>query len=93
MSPRKSLTIATCLAVLLFVLSSFCCPPVSAQTDESLAELRQRVLELTKQTKYTEALPLLEKIVAAEPDNTEMHFQLGFALIARGETVAHPGSQ
>jgi tetratricopeptide (TPR) repeat protein len=29
-------------------------------------------------------LPLLEKIVVAEPDNAQMHFYLGFALLAQG---------
>jgi hypothetical protein len=88
MFQRKSLTVSTCLAVLLFCLSSsFYCPPVSAQTGESLAELKQRILDLTKQTRYTEALPLLEKIVVAEPNNSEMHFYLGFALIAQANNT------
>jgi tetratricopeptide (TPR) repeat protein len=87
----KSLRVSTCLAVLLFCLStSFHCPPVKAQTGESIEELKQKVLDLTKQTRYTEALPLLEKIVVAEPDNAEMHFYLGFALIAQATNTKDP---
>lgn len=80
----KVLKVSTCLAVILFCLSSsFYCSPASAQTSESIKELKQKVLDLTKQTRYTEALPLLEKIVVAEPDNAEMRFYLGFALVAQ----------
>ncbi len=74
------------VAILFLLLSSFCLSSY-AQTDTGLAELKQKVAELTKQTKYTEALPLLEKIVAAEPKNAEMVFQLGFALVAQANTT------
>jgi tetratricopeptide (TPR) repeat protein len=84
----KLLTVSTCLAVILFGLSSsFYCSPASAQTGESIKELKEKVLDLTKQTRYTEALPLLEKIVVAEPDNAEMRFYLGFALIAQANNT------
>ncbi len=69
-------------AVLFLSLSIFCLSGY-AQTDTNLKELKQKVAELTKQTRYTEALPLLEKIVAAEPNNAEMNFYLGFALFAQ----------
>ena len=67
MFQRQPLRVATCLAVLLSCLASgFYCSPVSAQTSESIEQLKAKVLDLTKQAKYTEALPLLEKIVAAD---------------------------
>jgi tetratricopeptide (TPR) repeat protein len=40
-----------------------------------------------KQTKYTEALPLLEKIVVAEPDDADMQLYLGFALIGQANAT------
>jgi tetratricopeptide (TPR) repeat protein len=49
--------------------------------------MKQRIGELVKQEKYTEALPLLEKMVVTEPDNHDMHFYLGFALLARTSTI------
>ncbi|HEX8136684.1 MAG TPA: tetratricopeptide repeat protein [Pyrinomonadaceae bacterium] len=49
--------------------------------------MKQKVGELIKQQKYTEALPLLEKLVVAEPNNPETHFYLGFALIAQANVV------
>ncbi len=72
--------------VLLLSLSSFCFNGY-AQTDTNLEELKQKVAELAKQTRYTEALPLLEKIVAAEPKNAEMNFYLGFALFAQANAT------
>ena len=87
MSQRKPRTGAAQVSILLFCLLSCYCPPISAQTGESIAELKQKVFDLAKQTKYTEALPLLEKIIVAEPNNSEMHFYLGFALIAQANTT------
>jgi len=84
----KSLKVASCLAVVLFCLSSgFYCSNVSAQTGESIEKLKAKVFELTEKTNYLEALPLLEKIVVAEPNNARMHFYLGFALIARANNT------
>jgi len=88
MFPQKSLRVVTCLAIVLFYLSSsFYCSSVSAQTEQSVEELKAKVFELTAQTKYFEALPLLEKLVVAEPDNARMHFLLGFALIAHANNT------
>ena len=77
MLQRKSLRIVACLGVILFCLT------VSAQTGETIAELKQKATELMHQTRYTEALPLLERMVIAEPDNARMHFYLGTALIGQ----------
>jgi tetratricopeptide (TPR) repeat protein len=71
---------------LLLTLFSICLDSY-AQTDTDLEVIKKKVAELTKETRYTEALPLLEKIVAAEPKNAEMVFQLGFALIARANAI------
>jgi tetratricopeptide (TPR) repeat protein len=72
--------------ILLVCLSGFCLSGY-AQTDTSLEESKQKVAELVKQTRYTEALPLLEKIVVAEPKNAEMQFYFGFALFAQANAT------
>ena len=75
-------------AILLFCLASVLyAAGAQTQTTESVAEQKQKVLDLVKQTKYTQALPLLEKIVAAEPDDAQMQFFLGFALIAQAKII------
>lgn len=64
-----------------------------AQSGESIEELKRKATELTKQMKYTEALPILEKLAIAEPDNPSNHFYLGFALIAQMNTTKSPESR
>lgn len=74
---------------LLFLCLSIVCQPVavSAQEGESLQEMKQKAAELVKQQKFTEALPILEKLAVAEPGNAQTQFYLGFALIAQGNTT------
>lgn len=55
------------------------------QQDASAIEIE--VIELMKQQKYTQALPLLEKLVVARPDNAQAQFYLGFALIAQADNT------
>ena len=54
-----------------------------AQTSEDVPTLKQKAGVLIQQQKYTEALPLLEKLAVAEPANADTHFYLGFALLAQ----------
>lgn len=82
------ITVASRLAFLLFCLSPVWQPVhVYAQTGESVAEWKQKAADLTKQQKYTEALPILEKLAIAEPSDAQTHFYLGFALIAQATTT------
>lgn len=61
--------------------------PAYAQGGEDLAALKEKAAELVKQTKYTEALPLLEKIAAAEPNDAQTQFFLGFALLGQANNT------
>ncbi|PYP83191.1 MAG: hypothetical protein DMF61_24000 [Blastocatellia bacterium AA13] len=80
---------ATCFALLFFCLSTVCQPlAICVQAGDSGQELKQKATELIKQQKYTEALPILEKLSIAEPDNPETHFYLGFALIAQANITS-----
>jgi tetratricopeptide (TPR) repeat protein len=72
--------------VLAFMLSASYLPSVCAQSPESIPELKRQAEELLRKTNYVDALPLLEKIVVAEPDNAKMQFYLGSALIAQANT-------
>jgi tetratricopeptide (TPR) repeat protein len=78
----KAAQVATRLAVLLVCLSTIWhSAMVNGQTVESIAEMKQRAGTLLKQLKYTEAVPLLEKIVAAEPNDAEGHYYLASSLL------------
>lgn len=77
MSHRKLLvTLLT-----LFLLSVAIASPTQAQTET--AQLKQKASKLLEENKYTEALPLLEKIAAAEPNDGETQFFLAFALLGQ----------
>lgn len=78
MSHRKLLV--TLVVSLLLLLTVAATP---AQTDESPNELKRRAAELLKETKYTEALPILEKIATLLPNDGETQFYLGFALVGQ----------
>ena len=78
MSHRKLLVTLLTLLFLSIVIAS----PTQAQT-EGTAELKRQAAALLKENKYTEALPTLEKIAAAEPNDGETQFFLAFALIGQ----------
>jgi tetratricopeptide (TPR) repeat protein len=61
---------------IIFVLV-LCTPLVAGQ---SAAELRQRAGALLTGEKFEEAIPLIERILAADPNNAEANFNLGLAL-------------
>jgi tetratricopeptide (TPR) repeat protein len=63
----------------LLILSVATVSPIQAQTDT--AQLKRQAGKLLEENKYTEALPLLEKIAAAEPNDGETQFFLAFALL------------
>lgn len=87
MSQRSVMRVAMQIALLFCLLAVWHSGVARAQKSDSLDELKEHAAALMKQTRYTEALPLLEKIVAAEPNNAEMHFYLGFALIAQANST------
>jgi tetratricopeptide (TPR) repeat protein len=64
----------------------FCLAASAQQAD--IAQLKNQVETLKSQSKFTEMLPLLEKILVAEPDNAQMHFYYGFALIGQGANTS-----
>ena len=83
MSQHRLGILATRFVILLFCLSTVWYSPVHAQTDKTIAEMKKEATALVNQTRLTEALPLLEKIVAAEPRDADMQYYLGSALLGQ----------
>jgi tetratricopeptide (TPR) repeat protein len=79
-TPSRRYTIAIC-ALLLFGLLQGVVPRSFAQANTSGQEERQRALQLWDQTKFAEAIPLLEKLVKASPDDVVLLERLGWATI------------
>jgi tetratricopeptide (TPR) repeat protein len=67
----------------LSLLTLLWSPSGLAQTNESTAQLKQRAQALMEQLKYTEALPVLEKVIAAEPNDDVMRYLLASALLGQ----------
>lgn len=89
---KISLTGRIAKASLLLALAFISMPIALAQTGD-VEQAKQKVATLINDLKYVEALPLLEKIIAAEPGNAEMHFYLGFALIAKANDIDTPAAE
>lgn len=88
MSRRSLVGASARLALLLVCLSAaWPCAAARAQAGGGLPELKRKAAELIKAQRYTEALPILEKIAAAEPDDADTRFYLGFALIAQANNT------
>ncbi len=69
----------------LFVLGNS--SPTYSQTSESPETQKTKIETLIKQQRFTEALPILEKIVVAEPTNAQMQFYYGFALLGQSSNT------
>jgi tetratricopeptide (TPR) repeat protein len=82
MSHRKLLVTFLALLFLSLAIAS----PTQAQT-EGTAELKRRASALLKENNFTEALPMLEKIAAAEPNDGETQFYLAFALLGQAHNT------
>ncbi len=76
--------LAACVAVAAFVFVAVSGQATMyAQAAENTQELKKRAFELSNQQKFIEALPLLEKLAVSDPADPDVHFYLGFALLAQ----------
>jgi tetratricopeptide (TPR) repeat protein len=66
-------------------------PPAFGQT--SAADDRSRAFRLYEQNKLTEALPILEKLVAASPDDIVLLERLAHCLVAYSITLSEPAQK
>jgi tetratricopeptide (TPR) repeat protein len=60
---------------------------VLGQTPQEFAEMKKKVDELQREQKFTEALPLLEKLVTGLPNDAYVQYLYGHSLIAQANTV------
>ena len=85
MSHAKQLQPATilarCVVLLICLLALSHSSLIHGQTQAELPELKAKARKLLDALKYTEAMPILEKVVAAEPDNPDNHYNLASALL------------
>lgn len=58
-----------------------------AQTPEEVSDATKKVGALFDQERFGEAVPYLQTLVKAKPDDPKVRFLLGFALLAKSKTV------
>src|SRR5215213_9558871 len=92
---NKNLSLASTAHHLKFVLplallAFLAVGPIGAfaQADKS-AEMRAEALRLMGANKYTEALPILEKLASLTPGDPVIQRNLGFALIGQAKNTAN----
>lgn len=84
---QKNIKAFVLFAVVFAFVWSFSALPAEAQTADELNSLKEQVVKLMNANKFTEALPVLEKLAKAEPDNADTQFYLGFALLAQAKNA------
>lgn len=77
----------------IFGLAIVCAAGLAISAQTVTEEIKAQAQELINQKKFIEALPLLEKIAAAEPQNAAVYFDLGSALLAKSITSMPPEEQ
>src|SRR5712692_3215602 len=75
------------VAILAFGFGPFITPAASQDAD------RERAIELYDSNNFVAALPLLEKLTAANPDDREILSRLGFVLYANCSAVNDPAAR
>lgn len=89
MSKKPNFTAGLKYALLLtLVLAASQTAFVGAQTPVNIEQLRKQAEELTEQQKFTEALPLWEKIIISDPEDSDAHFYFGFSLLGKAANTA-----
>jgi len=80
---HRKCKVATRLALsALVLLAGFAAAPLHAQTDDSVEVMKEKVADLIRYGRLTETVPLLEKLVVAEPKDPKHQIDLGFGLLA-----------
>ncbi|HEY0003955.1 MAG TPA: tetratricopeptide repeat protein [Pyrinomonadaceae bacterium] len=86
-STSRPFSLAGFCAVFVFALMLSHPVQALAQAGGGQDTDRQRAGQLLNESKFTEALPLLEKISAANPQDAETMFYMGFARFASSKTI------
>jgi tetratricopeptide (TPR) repeat protein len=81
---HRGLSISSYLLLLCLLL--LCTVPIRGQEVENYEAERQRALQLARESKFTEALPILERLARAKPADQEVIFHLGFATLVSAES-------
>jgi tetratricopeptide (TPR) repeat protein len=86
--PRGAAPIWLLFSLTLFLLFSMALPAALAQGTDDLSLLKQQALTLYKQGKFEDALPLLQKLNGAKPNDPHILDALAFCTLTHARTLA-----
>jgi tetratricopeptide (TPR) repeat protein len=87
--PSHKLTLAACAVIMLGLLLSVV-PRALGQGTAANQEERRRAMQLYDQNKFTEAIPLMEKLVKSAPDDAVLLERLGWATLVVSGSIKDP---
>jgi tetratricopeptide (TPR) repeat protein len=86
-TPSRQPIIAVCVLLLLGLTIFGAAPRSLAQGTNASPDERQRAMQLYDQNKFTEAIPLLEKLVKTSPDDVIILERLGWATLVVSNSI------
>lgn len=84
---RVAFPFVLCLALLSLALS-----PAQAQAGNT-DELKGKAATLVQQNRYLDAVPVFERLIQAEPNNPDHHFNLAFGYVAQAIVTTNSAPQ
>lgn len=88
---QRSIRTRRLSSILLLAIIAVCTSGLLAQEGDP-AKLRAEAFRLMEDQRFTEALPLLEKLSALVPKDPDVQRQLGFALLGQAKNVGDPAA-
>lgn len=93
--PRRLSLAAPVAVVCLSVLLCFLCAPANlfAQGAANYEAEKQRALKLMEDGKATAALPIFERLSNSNPEDGQVMFYFGFAILSHAQTLTEPNAR
>lgn len=91
-APRRGLTLCAGFMLLMLAFVHATAPPAHGQQPAQDPE-RERAFRLFDESKFTEALPLLEKLAEVYPNDAAVFERYGFALLTSTQTMKDQGQR
>ena len=89
--PAQLLKTSVAIVVILFALL-LGAPQMPAQTPDSYNAERERAIKLINESKFAEALPLFEKLAAANQTDAQVMYGLGIAVLMSSRNISDPNA-
>ena len=92
--PRRLSLAAPVALVFLSALLCLCAPSnLFAQSAANYEAEKQRALKLLEDGKATAALPIFERLSDSNPEDGQVMFYFGFAVLSHAQTLTDPNAQ